>query len=295
MTLEQTLAGWTGPSSTTEKDKQDRTERMISEAIGAYDAFDGYDIRVYAKGSYPNQTNVRADSDVDIAVECCEVVYWEYETPGTSSSGTPYKGPWTPAKLRAETVSALKAKFGDQVDTSGNTAIGVHASSARVEADVVPCFTYEYRFDSGGTRTGTRVFRKNGGYIQNFPAQHLTEGQKKDRNTTLRFKQAVRIMKRVENAMVAEGKHREVPSFFVECLVYNCPNPLFAAASWTERMRKIIFHIWDQTQGDAEPEASERWLEVNRCKYLFNPNQNWSREDARDFAYAAWNYLGLNK
>ena len=36
---EEQLAGWTGPSSTTEQDKQDRTERLIREAIHAHDAF----------------------------------------------------------------------------------------------------------------------------------------------------------------------------------------------------------------------------------------------------------------
>lgn len=44
--LEDKLAGWTGPSSTTEQDKQDRTERMIREAIKEYAAFDSCSLKV---------------------------------------------------------------------------------------------------------------------------------------------------------------------------------------------------------------------------------------------------------
>lgn len=69
MTLEDLLSGWTGPSSATEQDKQDRTERMIKDAIQAHEALGDCSLTVFAKGSYPNNTNVRVDSDVDIAVQ----------------------------------------------------------------------------------------------------------------------------------------------------------------------------------------------------------------------------------
>ena len=62
---EEQLAGWTDPSSTTEQDKQDRTERMIREAINTHDAFKGSSYKIYAKGSYANNTNVKFDSDVE--------------------------------------------------------------------------------------------------------------------------------------------------------------------------------------------------------------------------------------
>jgi tRNA nucleotidyltransferase (CCA-adding enzyme) len=43
---------------------------MIREAVKEHSVFDGVDLDVYAKGSYANNTNVKADSDVDIAVQC---------------------------------------------------------------------------------------------------------------------------------------------------------------------------------------------------------------------------------
>lgn len=171
-------------------------------------------------------------------------------------------------------------------------AITVASSTARVDADVVPCFSYEYYFSSGCIRGGTRIFRKSGGWFENFPRQQLEEGRAKNTRTNQRFKQAVRVMKRVENAMVVDSIHSEVPSFFVECLVYNCPDHLFTPYTWTDRVRGILVHIWDQTQGDDEPISSERWVEVSKCKYLFGPDQSRTRRDVREFAKAAWSYLG---
>src|SRR5665648_567183 len=102
MTLEEKLAGWTGPSSSTEQDKQERTERMIREAVAAHDAFKGSAYNIYAKGSYANNTNVRSDSDVDIAIECTEVMYYQDKDPNVDHSGSPYQGVWTPDYLRSQ-------------------------------------------------------------------------------------------------------------------------------------------------------------------------------------------------
>ena len=289
MTLETKLAGWTGPSSDTEQDKQARTERMVREAIKAHPAFQDCEFSVYAKGSYPNNTNVRTDSDVDIAVQCRDVTYYE-GTPETTLP--PYTGPWDPPVLRSEVAKALRAKFPGQVDASGNVAIGVATSSARVDADVVPCFTYRDYFDSGGYREGTRIFKKSGGWIENYPQQHLDCGRAKNQSTHHQFKRAVRILKRVGNNMAAAQAHGEVPSFLIECLVYNCPDWIFLLPTWTDRIRQILYHIWDSTQGDFEPTDGDRWLEVNEVKYLFHHTQAWSRRDARDFSKAAWNNLG---
>jgi hypothetical protein len=292
MSLEDILNGWTGPSSATEQDKQDRTERMVREAVQAHEPFDDCNLSVYAKGSYANNTNVKADSDVDVVVQCHDVMYWEEEVAGTKPATTPYTGIWTPSKLRSELEAALRAKFPDQVDDSGSTAIIVNSSSARVDADVVPCFDYRYYYKSGGSVDGTKVVRKNGQDFENYPAQQLSNGRAKNTRTNTLYKKAVRVMKRVENSMVEKDMHLEVPSFFVECLVYRCPDAVFARSTWTERVKGILVHIWSGLEGAEPTEESDRWLEVNDIKFLFHPAQKWTRADGRDFAKAAWNYLG---
>ncbi|MFB8777132.1 nucleotidyltransferase domain-containing protein [Streptomyces broussonetiae] len=265
---------------------------MIREAIKEHAAFDGCDLTVYAKGSYANNTNVKADSDVDIAVQCGECIYWEEATPGAHTSSGSYTGIWTPSKLRSELKAALEAKFSGQVDSSGSTAFRINSSTVRVDADVVPCFDFRYYFSPTSYREGTKVFKKDGTSLRNYPQQQLDNGRAKNKRTNQYYKKAVRIMKRVENAMVAEDVHREVPSFFVECLVYNCPDRIFMEPTWAKTVEGIIVHVWQELDGPEPSEESERWFEVNGCKFLFHPTQAWSRQDGRDFVKAAWNYLG---
>ncbi len=290
MSLEDQLSGWTGPSSDTEKDKQDRTERMIRQAIDSHEPFNSCSLKVYAKGSYANNTNVRLDSDVDIAVECTEVQYWEESEQGVHTAGKPYEGIWTPGKLRAELLAAMKAKFSDQVDATGSTAIQINSSSARVDADVVPCFSYRYYMKSG-SRVGTKIFKTDGNSIVNYPARQLENGIAKNKQTGYVYKKGARLLKRIENAMAEDGTFHELPSFFIECLAFNCPDSEFDHSTWLERLRAMLFHIWDQLQGD-EP-ATGRWVEANDCFFLFHSGQKWSRKDGREFAKAAWNYFGF--
>jgi len=292
MAIEDTLAGWTAPSSDTEQEKQDRTGRMIREAIADHRPFATCQLGVYAKGSYANNTNVRSDSDVDIAVECTEVEYWEEAEPGAHPPAAPYEGLWTPEKLRSELGAALATKFPRQVDASGSTAFQINSGSARVDADVVPCFSYAYYMSSGSPRRGTKIFTTKGTSIVNYPSQQLDNGRVKNKRAGYSFKKAVRVLKRVENAMVADGVHRALPSYFIECLVYNCPDTLFSSATWTAIVRDILVHLWDGLQGDEPADEARRWIEVNECFFLFHPEQKWTRADGRNFAQAAWSYLG---
>jgi hypothetical protein len=228
---------------------------------------------------------------VDIAVECEEAFYWDEAQTGLHTHTSSYTGPWTPEKLRSELGAALNAKFPRQVDATGTTAFKIHSGSARVDADVVPCFSYRY-YMSSGYREGTQIFTTTGNRIVNYPSQQLENGKAKNERTAHRFKKAVRILKRAENAMFTAGVHRAVPSYFIECLGYNCPDHIFATNTWTETIRGMLLHIWNGLQGEEPADQNLRWLEVSECLYLFPPRQKWTRADGREFAEAAWNYLG---
>lgn len=141
------------------------------------------------------------------------------------------------------------------------------------------------------TRPGTKIFKTDGSNIVNYPAQQLENGIAKNKQTGYAYKKGVRLLKRIENAMAEDGTFRELPSYFMECLAYNCPDSVFNHSTWTDCLRGMLVHIWDQLQGD-EP-SSGRWVEVNGCYYLFHPGQKWSRMDGREFAKAAWNYFGF--
>lgn len=292
MVTEEQLAGWTAPSSTTEQDKQERTERMIREAIADHDSFDGYrsSFSVYAKGSYANNTNVKFDSDVDIVVECSDVIYWRNQDPSNPGypGGAPYTGVWTPEHLRNEIGAALRKKFPGVV-TQGSTAFEIDASSARVNADVVPSFRFQLYYSDGSHAQGTKVFREDGSSVENYPKQQLDRGRAKNSRTNNNYKKAVRILKRLENTLVDKSLTDAVPSYVLECLMYNCPDEFFLRTSWRAVMRACLAEIFNHT---LRPEsAEERWVEANEIKFLFHSSQKWTRAQIHSFASAAWDYM----
>jgi hypothetical protein len=267
---------------------------MIREAIDSHPGFDDYrrSFLIYTKGSYANNTNVKSDSDVDVVVECTDVEYWrEYDpSEGGHPEGAGYTGPWTPSKLRDEISAALKAKFPGSV-TAGSTAFEVDASSARVNADVVPSFTFKLYFPDGTFRQGTKVFKKDGTSIENYPKLQLKYGDAKDSRTNGDYKRAVRILKRLENVLVEKGLTEEVPSYVLECLIFNCPDSNFRQGTWRAVMRSCIADIYNYTRIGEPTNENDRWLEVNMGKFLFTPAQKWSREQIFEFASDAWDYM----
>lgn len=144
------LSRWIQPSSTDEKGQQDRAERMVADAVSVHPAFMGSTVKTYTKGSYPNNTNVRRDSDVDVVVEMRDVNYWDFSSnvDDKSAQGIAYRGAWTPDCWRSEVVRAMVSAFGaSEVDTSGKIAINIKAVfGSRPSADVVPSFLY-YRYN----------------------------------------------------------------------------------------------------------------------------------------------------
>lgn len=279
--LESLLDSWTKPSSDTEQEKQERTERMIRKAVKSHPRLRTMNCKIYAKGSYANNTNVKADSDVDIAVECQEVFYYDAEN-FADLGGKPYQGIWTPENLRNELVAALTDEFGSSVDTSGSTAIQVHSSTARVEADVVPCFSYRYYFSQNNYVEGAKVFKRDGTSVVNYPERQKNNGTRKNYRTGHRYKKMVRIVKRLENEMVNKGVCSELPSYFIECLVYNCPDHVFALSTWVERLEGVLWAICN---------SEDDWMEVNEMSFLFREGQKWTREGGKDFATAALKFL----
>src|SRR5690348_5780726 len=52
-----------------EDSKRERTESQIGDALANFEPLNGRPYRIFAKGSYANNTHVRLNYDVDIAVE----------------------------------------------------------------------------------------------------------------------------------------------------------------------------------------------------------------------------------
>lgn len=288
------LSQWIQPSSEDEQEQQDRAERMVRESIKAHAAFKGSDISIYTKGSYPNNTNVRRDSDVDVAVELQDCFYFDY-LPGITapaSRSNSYTGSWTPAKWRTEVTEALVNHFGAAGIRSGKIAINIKAvEGSRPSADVVPSFAYR-RYDDSGRKTvhvGSCVFLSSGGTkVVNWPQQQLDNGRGKNKKTGGRYKDYVRALKNAENTLAAKGKIKDLPSYFMECLGYNVPNDVLKRGNLDDGFRATLVNLWERLKDGSATEMEE----PNGLKWLFKGEQKWTQEDAKSLVLATWNYLG---
>ncbi len=300
---EDQLATWTKPAFGNEDERRRNTESMIRAAISGHRLLKTLSIDVYGKGSYKNNTNVRRDSDVDVAVEYTGIIYSDYG-PDTNQATVrqqrgmePYSGPFRDAGGRTQigefknaVGEALREAFGSAAVTRSNRVFTVRESSRSLAADVVPCTTYRKYWSPSRFNQGIRLLpdRSPGHWIHNYPSQHYENGVTKNEATSKRFKSVVRILKNLENRMVDDGVSPVVASYLIECLVYNAPQDCFTGSSWARRVRAVLAHVWEDTE-DAESE--KRWYEVNGIKYLFHVWQSWDRDDARAFVHAAWQYV----
>jgi hypothetical protein len=199
---------------------------------------------------------------------------------------------YTYPQFKNDLEAALIASLGRENVKRGNKAFDITENTYRVEADVVACIENRRYKQDGSYHSGTSLFPDNGGQISNWPQHHYDNGVWKNKETGYRFKRLVRIMKNIRNAMVDDGiaAAKPIPSFLNECLVWNTPNILIGASDLTTDVRNMLVHLWDNTESE---ERIKDWGEINEMKYLFRPSQPWSREEARAWIYAAWNWLGF--
>lgn len=298
---ETTFSSWTGPASDSEEDRYKRTKGRIEDALRADTRLAEHPFDVYPKGSYPNFTNVVADSDVDIAVEMTELYGYRMTHSAKDEGltledvgGFPYTGDYSLSQFKDDVEQALRSAFGTSV-TRGNKAIHIAETGGGLPADVVPCKTHRSWTSRHSYQQGIQL-RNDAAPAQellNYPAQHLEMGKQKNSQTDKRFKRIVRILKRLENEMVAKGQIKVVPSFLIESAVYSVPRErFFSGGTWPDIIREVLGTIYEGTS-DNSCDSSDHWLEVNDIKYLFHATQPWSPRDINAFTKEAWNYAGF--
>jgi hypothetical protein len=295
---EETFRRWSKPSSDTEQSKMENAEAMIRAAIRACPVVAQRTVEIFPQGSYRNNTNVRVDSDVDICVRCMDYWFDDYsQVPDVrphEMAGLPSAYSYT--EFRNEVGAALIRKFGSEKVRRGSKAFDVHATSYRVDADVVAVLEHRryYRDWRGNLQyySGTEFHPDSGGRIINWPNQHYSQGVAKNRDTGNRFKYITRVIKRLRYKMEADSvaEARNIPSYLIECLVFNAPNRCFGHDEYVRDVREVLAHLFNNTLND---ESCKEWGEVNELKYLFNYWQPWTRQQAFNFVRAGWDYLGL--
>jgi predicted nucleotidyltransferase len=291
------LATASGPASATEENERDRTEKRIREAIRASSEISP-SVRVFAKGSYANGTNVRRNADVDIAVEYHETIKvgkWgktEGATP-TQLGYSPVDFGVTTGEFRLQVERALRASFGVKVDIAPDKHIGVEAGNGTLDADVVPCFAL-HRYDTLTPPTyvaGHRIYPKSGGHVDNYPQQNYDNGVAKNRATGRRYKELVRCTKRLIIELYEEKEiKREYPGYLTECLLYNVPNDRFGNTRRYDDLQSIFRFLWNALDDEEQYEA---WTEPSRLIMLFRGHSNRYPASAKSVIGKAWDKIGV--
>jgi predicted nucleotidyltransferase len=289
---EEQFREWAKPPGKTEQDRCDNAESAIRNAIKASDKLKARDIRIFAQGSYRNNTNVRKDSDVDIGILCTDTLLNDFP-PGMNRDDFGL----TPAtyhyeQYKNEIEEALVNHFGRPAIKRGNKAFDVHETTYHVEADVAAFFEHR-RYEKDGTFIKGVALRtdREKKRTKNWPEQHYENGVSKNKATGTRFKSIVRVLKALSNEMTGQGvRAASVPGFLIECLVWNVPNSDFQNSTYRADVRAALAFLFDNTRSH---EDCKEWGEVSDLIYLFNSEQKWTLQQAHDFTSATWDYIGF--
>lgn len=298
MDWEDWLRKAAAPPSQTEDDKRETTEKEIKDALASYAPLKGKPYRVYAKGSYANNTNVRLNYDVDIAVEYYGYFYYDLdfavkgepkETVGIVASDDPY----TRDDFKADILGAVQAAYGASAIKTGRIAYRVREKKTTLPADVVPSWEYR-RYDAIDVcHLGSCVFPSDGHRKVNYPERQKTRNNTKNDyfHTSRRYKRMVRALKKLQTRLIDAGELKdEIASYHVECLVYNVPDNCFNRSSYLADMRAILATIFNET---LESGGWNDWEEVNGLTYLFRGPDSPTRVQAHALASAAWDHIGF--
>ena len=256
-----------------------RTHRKIRNVLGNHKwprdmAFD-----VFLQGSYANDTNLEAASDVDVVLvldrDSDSVVISPFQLAPTLP---PESDACRWNEFRREALKALGAGFGSGDVAQGDKSIKIKEAKQRLAADVVVCVPHGSHSILGSISEGvTFMSLREKRWIVNFPKEHMRNGADKGRRTQDRYRRTVRMFKNARNHLLDEGRITTdvAPSYFVECLIYNAPDYMFQPR-FDETYRLIV--DW----------FARTHLDGLRCQNgrlaLFGPSTDqWTTENARTF------------
>jgi hypothetical protein len=193
-------------------------------------------VEVFLQGSYGNDTNVWADSDVDIVLKHTGAFYHDisqlskeqqarYENDRSSSVSYGYQN------FRAHAEGYIK-KLYNGVNV-GKKAVFVPGNNSRRNADILVCQQLRryISYEPGNIKYYEGVaFFSGDKRIDNFPKQHSARLTEKHQATKNNFKPMVRVFKNMRNSLIEKKSLAEgvAPSYFIEGLLSNVPNDKFA-------------------------------------------------------------------
>lgn len=204
-------------------------------------AYKDKDFEVFLQGSYGNDTNIYAESDVDTVIQLNSI--YGYDTSALPpdqlaafqkvfSSAT-----YSFGEFKTGVVNRLTNAFDAANVTPGNKAIRIKPNGTRRSADVVACYQYRryMRFISLSDQEyvpGVIFPTTSSGTIVNYPKRHSDNCTTKHQATNGWFKPTVRIFKNMRSKLVEDGKLTKdtAPSYYIEGMLWNVPKDKFGSS-----------------------------------------------------------------
>lgn len=248
---------------------------------------------VYLQGSYKNSTNIRGDSDVDIVVQLNST--FQYDVSSLLEDGKIlFEQAYPDAKylwrdFRADVLKTLQEYYGITTISEGNKSLKVIGGSGRLPADIVVCLQYrkyqrfrsihDQRYVEGITFYALRENR----WIINFPKLHYDNGTSKNAQyrTNGWYKPIVRIFKNARTYLANKDVITQtlVPSYFLECLLYNIPDKYFGS-----NYQKTFLSVIDWIANSFSGGQYQKFLCQNGQLPLFgNTPEQWSANSVIEF------------
>ena len=230
---EQQLSSWSRLGA---QQGSANTYNSIRLALDRHRWPQGMDHHVYLQGSYANHTNIRGDSDVDVVVESQNVFYHNIPGQLRAHYGLTASASYTWQEFREEVKRALVNCYGSHVVNDGSKCIKVAGSGNRLNADIVPCTTYRQYDNFGNYVAGITFWTRSGIQIVNFPKAHRDNGAHKNNRCQECYKPNVRVFKNARNYA-----KNSLPSYFLECVIYNAPDSNFSRSHADTFVRVVNF------------------------------------------------------
>lgn len=259
------------------------------------------DVEIYLQGSYRNDTNIRGDSDVDLVVQLNTSFHHDLSQL-SDVERTLFHSIYPQASYRwpdfkNDVLKALQLFYGERQVSDGTNCVNVLAGSGRLPADVLVCLEYRnYKYFSGKQQEnsvkGVAFFSgKENRMVINYPKEHYENGVIKNNavNTNGWFKPIVRIFKNARTYMAERGHISDelAPSYFVQCLLYNVPNPSFGTNYQTSYAKMVNW------LGSAD--LASFVCQNGQLPMFGATKEQWSIQEAKEFITALislWNTWG---
>lgn len=291
---EAQLETWSHQGSITQSSTTYNTIKNVLEAAGT--PYAGKNYQVFLQGSYGNDTNIWAESDVDIVIRLDDVYYSDLTNLSPEdkiSFDTAFvAATYTYDDFKKDVIKTLTANYGADVKV-GDKAIAIRAGGSRRNADVIAATQFRRYWKFKGTYDqnydeGICFFNGSGERIANYPKQHSANLTAKHQNTGRWLKPMVRVLKNLRSKLVADGELAAGigPSYYLEGLMYNVPDGKFGNSYQNSFVNAIN---WIQDEAD-----KTKLVCANEQYYLLRDGSHtcWPIANGEAFlaaAVKAWN------